>query len=135
MQSLHPQPIIIGDADKQRLLRVLDEHDPMAFESLDAELYRANIIPQADVPPDVVTMNSEVVYEDIDTFVRRNVRLVYPKDADPKHGRISVLAPIGSALLGLRIGQTIDWNVPTGRKRVRVVELHYQPEACGDFHL
>jgi regulator of nucleoside diphosphate kinase len=58
---------------------------------------------------------------------------VYPKDADAAHGKVSVLAPIGSALLGMRPGQTISWEVPTGTKRIRVVEITYQPEASGDY--
>jgi regulator of nucleoside diphosphate kinase len=61
------------------------------------------------------------------------VKLVYPKDANAAEGKISVLAPIGSALLGLRTGQTIEWQVPHGTKHIRVVEICYQPEASGDF--
>jgi regulator of nucleoside diphosphate kinase len=68
-------------------------------------------------------MNSEVVYEDCETSATRTVRVVYPKDADAVQGRISVLAPIGSALLGLRVGQSITWRVPNGTKRLRVVEV------------
>lgn len=78
-------------------------------------------------------MNSEVVYEDCDTLATRSVRIVYPHDADAGSGRVSVLAPIGSALLGLRIGQTITWRVPRGHKPIRVVEIRYQPEASGDY--
>jgi regulator of nucleoside diphosphate kinase len=124
--------IIITDTDLQRLLPVLDVHDTPAAEALASELHRAVIVPRARVPADVVTMNSEVVYEDCANAQRRTVRVVYPKDADAAHGRISVLAPIGSALLGLRVGQEIDWRVPTGTKRIRVVEVRYQPEAAGD---
>ena len=127
--------IIVTTADLQRLRRVVDQHDTPAAESLDAELYRAIVMDQATVPADVVTMNSEVVYEDADTSARRTVRVVYPKDADAQRGWISVLAPIGSALLGLRVGESIEWPVPVGRKRVRVVEVRYQPEANGHFNL
>jgi regulator of nucleoside diphosphate kinase len=125
--------IIITNTDLQRLLPVLDQHDTPASESLEMELHRAVIVDQHAVPADVVTMNSEVVYEDVATFEKRTVQIVYPKDADASRGLISVLAPIGSALLGLRIGQSIEWPVPTGTKRIRVVEIRYQPEACGDF--
>jgi regulator of nucleoside diphosphate kinase len=118
-----------------RLRTVLEQNDSAASDALDAELYRAHIVDRRFVPADVVTMNSELVYEDVDTGARRTVRVVYPKDADSKRGWISVLAPIGSALLGLRVGQEIEWPVPHGSKRVRVVELRYQPEASGDFHL
>lgn len=127
--------IIITDADLQRLLPMLEQNDSPASDALDTELHRAMIVPQDRVPADVVTMNSEVVYEDLETGQRRTVRVVYPKDADARSGRVSVLAPIGSALLGLRVGQTIEWEVPTGTKRIRVVEVRFQPEASGDFDL
>jgi regulator of nucleoside diphosphate kinase len=78
-------------------------------------------------------MNSEVVYEDCATGVRRTVRVVFPKDADPARHHVSVLAPIGSALLGLKVGQQIEWQLPAGRRRISVVEIRYQPEAAGDF--
>ena len=125
--------LIITNVDLERLMPVLDCHDTPAAESLDAELRRATIVDQREVPADVVTMNSEVEYEDCGTLAKRTVKLVYPKDADATHGRISVLAPIGSALLGLRVGQTIDWPVPNGTKRVRVVNVRYQPEASGEY--
>ncbi len=127
MQNLEPT-LIIGDTDQLRLLSLLDLHDTPAAEKLSTELHRAVIVGQGDVPADVVTMNSEVVYEDCETLARRTVTIVYPQDADAAHGRISVLAPIGSALLGLRVGQTISWQVPNGTKQIRVVELH-QPGA------
>lgn len=132
MRSIE-QDIIITDVNLDRLRPVIDQHDTPASDSLDAELRRAKVVPQHEVPPDVVTMNSEVVYEDCATSARRTVQVVYPKDADASVGKISVLAPIGSALLGLRVGQAIDWTVPTGKKRVKLVEVRYQPEAAGHF--
>lgn len=125
--------LIITDTDLERLQPVLEQHDTPAAESLATELERATIVAQREVPADVVTMNSEVLYEDCETGARRTVRVVYPRDADATRGHVSVLAPIGSALLGLRAGQAIDWQLPAGRKRVRVVEVRYQPEASGDF--
>src|SRR5688500_15070308 len=128
----HEQDIIITNTDLEKLLPVLDHH-AFALESLGAELDRAIIVDQRAVPADVVTMNSEVVYEDGETLARRRVRLVYPQDANAARGFISVLAPIGAALLGLRVNQWIEWPMPRGTKRIRVVEIHYQPEAYGDF--
>jgi regulator of nucleoside diphosphate kinase len=132
MQNLEPN-LIITDTDLERLLPVIDQHDTPASEKLATELHRAVIVEQRQVPADVVTMNSTVVYEDCDTSVRRQVTVVYPKDADAAHGKVSVLAPIGSALLGMRLGQTISWQVPNGIKRIRVLEIPYQPEASGDY--
>ncbi len=131
MRTTHD--LIVTATDVQRLLPVLDQHDTAASETLDGELHRASVVDPRVVPADVVTMNSEVVYEDCDTFATRRVKLVYPKDADAARGHVSVLAPIGSAILGLRVGQTIEWEVPRGRKRLRILEIRYQPEACGDF--
>lgn len=128
--------IIITDRDLQRLLSLLDHTSSSATaESLDAELQRATVVPQQEVPADVVTMNSDLVYEDLRSGTRRTVRVVFPKDADASKGWVSVLAPIGSALLGLKVGQEIEWKLPTGVRRVRVVEIRYQPEAAGDFDL
>lgn len=126
--------IIVTDVDLERLQPVIEQSDTPLAEALDAELRRAVVVAQRDVPPDVVTMNSELVYEDVATGVQRVVRLVYPRDADATAGRISVLAPIGAALLGLHVGQEIEWRVPSGVKRIRVAELRYQPEAAGDLH-
>jgi regulator of nucleoside diphosphate kinase len=127
--------IVITDQDLRRLMPILEQNDTPASELLDGELHRATIVEQHRVSPDVVTMNSEVVYEDFATGARRAIRLVYPNDADASRGRISVLAPIGSALLGLRVGQDIEWQLPTGRRQIFVVEVRYQPESQGDFHL
>ena len=127
--------IVITDHDLQRLLPILEQSNTPESDLLDWELHRAAIVEQGRVSPDVVTMNSEVVYEDFATGARRTVRVVYPKDADASRGWISVLAPIGSAVLGLKVGQQIEWQLPTGPRCVFVVEIRYQPEASGDFHL
>lgn len=123
------QDIIITNTDLERLLPVVDLHDTAASESLATELHRARIVDQRTVPADVVTMNSEVVYEDCATQRKRTVRVVYPKDADGARGFVSVLAPIGSALLGLRVNQTAEFPVPSGTKRIRVVEVRQHPES------
>ena len=123
MENLDNTTIIIGTTDQRALLSLLDLHDSPAIEELSTEIHRAVVVEQGAVPSDVVAMNTSVLYEDCDTLARREVRLVYPKDADAERGHISVLAPIGSALLGLRVGQAISWRVPGGTKRIRVVEV------------
>jgi regulator of nucleoside diphosphate kinase len=128
---MHEPNLIVTDKDLERLLPVLDQHDTPLAESLEAELRRAVIVPRRDVPANVVTMNSEVVYEDCETGAQRAIRIVFPKDADAGAGRVSILAPIAAALLGMRIGQEIDWRVPRGMTRLRVVDVPYQPEAAG----
>lgn len=130
---MHPPPIVVSRLDLGRLERLIGDGESPAIERLEAELARAEIVDPRDVPGDVVTMNSDVDYEDLATGTRRTVRLVYPADADAALGRVSVLAPIGSALLGLRAGQEIDWPTPGGVRRVRVAAVQYQPERAGDF--
>jgi regulator of nucleoside diphosphate kinase len=134
MHGSFDQHLIVSELDFARLTRLLEQHDP-ATHSLDTELDRALLVRPSEIPTNVVTMNSEVVYEELETRTRRTVRIVYPRDADAMRGWISVLAPIGSALLGLRVGQAIFWPLPAGTRRSRVVEIRYQPEAAGDFHL
>jgi regulator of nucleoside diphosphate kinase len=132
--------IQVTAADRQRLHSLIDTwpdiRDLEAAEALADELARAEIVPAETIAGNVVTMNSRVVFQDQETAERREVWLVYPQDSDVDRGRISVLAPIGSALLGLAVGETIEWPLPSGQvKRLRVVEVVYQPEQAGDFHL
>jgi regulator of nucleoside diphosphate kinase len=127
--------LVITDLDLERLAPVLDRYDSPLTEMLDWELHRATVVSQQAIAPDVVTMNSDVIYEDSATGARRSVRVVFPKDADAGRGHVSVLAPIGSALLGLKVGQRIDWPFPKGPRTLTVVEISYQPEAAGDYHL
>lgn len=133
-------PITVTAADHERLRQLIrarrDTRDRDAAEALADELDRAEVVPAERIAGDVVTMNSRVVFRDEATGESREISLVYPGDSDPERGRISVLAPVGTALLGLSVGQTIDWPLPRGQlKRYRVVAVLYQPEAAGDLHL
>jgi len=128
--------IVVTAMDRERLRALirtsLDARDREAAQALQDELDRAVIIPPGTVAGNVVTMNSRIVFEDESTGENREVLLVYPEDSDPTHGRVSVLAPVGTALLGLSAGQTIDWPLPHGQlKRYRVVKIVHQPEAAG----
>lgn len=134
--------IVVTDTDTDRLSRLLDalpEKQRRAALALENELERARVVPSREVPVDVVTMNSRVVFEEITTGLRSKVRLVYPHELREEvdgDTAISVLAPVGSALLGLRVGQTIDWRMPSGRlRRYQIVDVVYQPEAAGHLHL
>ena len=109
--------------------------DKEYLESLEHELNRARVVEPHAVPRDVVTMNSRVRLKDVESGEERDYSLVFPADADIDQNRISVLAPIGTAVLGYRVGDTIEWRVPAGFKKLRVEKILYQPEAAGDFHL
>ncbi|MCK6508038.1 nucleoside diphosphate kinase regulator [Myxococcota bacterium] len=130
-------PILVTEQDHARLTALLRSAPAEDVDAgLDDELDRATVVPPERIPPDVVTMNSEVEYVDEDTGRVSRFRLVYPKDANPSEGKLSVFAPIGSALLGLSVGQSIAWGLPQGRtRRVRVLRIGYQPEAAGHWDL
>jgi regulator of nucleoside diphosphate kinase len=115
--------LVVTQADRL-LLGVLRPH-----AELQGELDRAVVVSSEAVPPDVVTMNSRVVYSDETSGVQRVVTIVFPGDADASDGKVSVLSPIGTALLGLSVGQAIDWDFPDGsRRRLRVDGVVHQPE-------
>jgi regulator of nucleoside diphosphate kinase len=130
----------ITEQDLARLLQVVERHIDGRFgptaQLLEAELERARVVPQAEVPPDVVTMRSLAMFEDQETGKQRELQLVYPDEANPEENKVSILAPIGVALLGLRVGDSIRWPMPGGRHtRFKLLAVKYQPEAAGDFDL
>ena len=119
-----------------RLLSLLKGPERPGAVSLLGELERAQVVEPQDIPAEIVTMNSQTRLLNESTGKTRELTLVYPKDADSAVGRISVLAPVGSALLGLRKGQSIDWPMPNGQKeRLKVLDVMYQPEAAGLYHV
>lgn len=127
--------IFLTQNDMDRLLQLVDAYPGQRFEKLESELVRAKVVPREKMPKDAVTMNSRVVFEDETTGERREITLVYPGSADIDAGKISVLVPVGTALLGLRVGQSIDWQLPGGEKRrYRIVAVPFQPEAAGEPH-
>jgi regulator of nucleoside diphosphate kinase len=134
-----PQGLLMTDLDVQRLngmLSALETSHGQDVEALQAELERATVVPCTTVPTDVVTMNSRIVFMDLESGQLQEATLVYPHDADPAAGRVSILAPLGRALLGLRVGQSIVWQRKSGPScHLRIASLAYQPEAAGDFHL
>jgi regulator of nucleoside diphosphate kinase len=125
--------IFLTQNDADRLLRLVESQPGKRLEKLESELVRANVVPREQIPEDVVTMNSRVIFENETTGERREITLVYPGSADIDAGKISVLVPIGTALLGLRVGQSIDWELPGGeQQRYRIVKVPFQPEAAGE---
>jgi regulator of nucleoside diphosphate kinase len=135
-ESFRP-PLTITDRDRALLerciTRALHARAHAEAEELEAELARAHIVDVARVPADVVTLNTTLVVVDADTNTRRIITVVLPEQADVERGRVSVLAPIGAAVIGLRLGDEIDWMLPNGRAaRLRVGEIILQPEAVRD---
>jgi regulator of nucleoside diphosphate kinase len=102
-------------------------------QDLRTELNRATRVPKEGIPADVITMNSTVVLRDLKTGEEFECTVVFPGQADIQKGRISVLAPIGTALIGYRKGDTIEWKVPGGLAHLKVEEILYQPEAASSL--
>ncbi len=130
-------PITISSLDAVRLEKMLDSLGNNQFpdkESLQDELDRANVVEPQQIPPDVVTMNSTVTFKVESSDREFSLTLVYPNDAGDNTSKISILAPVGSALLGLREGDEMSWPKPGGGLLVvRILKVVYQPERAGDF--
>ena len=133
--------IYITEFDMQRLKELLEDAKASGYrgrndlERLEMELNRSILVAPQDVPADVITMNSRVCLMDLDNEVELTCTLVFPNEADISQNKISILAPIGTAMLGYSVGDTFEWEVPAGLARFRVKEILYQPEAAGDYHL
>jgi len=133
--------IFITQFDKDRLEELIEVAEAFGdqgrkdLQDLQEELDHAKIVQSKKVPSSVVTMNSRVLLLDVDTSEEMTYTLVFPKDADIDSGAISVLAPIGTAILGYSEGDVVEWEVPSGRRRISIEKILYQPEAAGDYHL
>lgn len=124
------------DADRlYKLIEPLTANNFAGIHELEAELARANVVAPTDVPPTIVTMNSTVKFVIESSQSEFELTLVYPKDIDASGKTISILAPVGSALLGLSQGDEIEWPKPGGGLiKVKIKEITYQPESAGEFY-
>lgn len=132
--------IFMTDFDLKRLDEMLSAFEPSKSKDnayvqlLKSEMQKARVVASEKIQGDVVTMNSRVRLEDMDNHEEFVFQVVYPSDADLEQGKISVLAPIGTALLGYRVGDVVSWPVPGGRRKFKIRELLYQPEREGNFY-
>ena len=132
--------LLLSRLDVERIEELLEQPQfrGLDTEALRGELERAEVAEPAAMPGDVITMNSvaRVRVDDAELGSHeRELALVYPRDADGSAHKVSILAPVGSALLGLRTGDSIDWPMPGGRTaRLEVLAIRYQPEAAGELH-
>ncbi len=130
--------ITVSERDLERLEAVLADlpDDQPGVDALRGELDRAQVAPSETMPPDVVTMNSRVRFVVEPAGREVEVTLVYPRDFSGAPDQLQVTTPAGVAVLGLAVGQQIEWLAPNGRTvRARIVDLPYQPERAGDFML
>ncbi|HYQ02784.1 MAG TPA: nucleoside diphosphate kinase regulator [Polyangiaceae bacterium] len=133
-------PLTMTEFDLRRLDALFERlrlhlKPPRTLTLLERELERAVVVKPDEVPPTIVTMNSEVEVVDVDSGERRTLTLVFPSMAAIESGRVSVLAPLGTALLGSCEGAAVTWQTPRGQRRLRVESIVYQPEAAGRFDL
>ena len=139
-QPTRERTIYITDREMDRLRDLLNrakDANPLRtdLKDLEAELNRARLVASQAVPGDVITMNSKVRLVDRDTDEELIYTLVFPEEANIGQAKISILAPIGTAMLGHRRGDTFRWQVPDGVVTLEVKEILYQPEAAGEYHL
>jgi len=134
--------IVITAEDRDRLKKLIARErefgkagDSTELKSLEEELNRASVVLSEQIPPGTITMNSEFMLMDMDSGEETTYRLVYPENADFLENKISVIAPIGTAMLGYNEGDEIQWRVPSGSVRLKIKKVIYQPEAAGDFGL
>jgi regulator of nucleoside diphosphate kinase len=129
--------IFITEADLKRLLLIIEgmNNSRDDLRALRTELQNAQILKPSELPPDVISMNSKARLRDLGSGEEMTFTLVFPGNASVAHDRISVAAPIGTAMLGQRVGDEFEWQVPAGSVRLRVEEVLYQPEAAGHYHL
>ena len=139
-QVMAENGIVITAADFDRLHGLVESpryrttHATLLL-NLKEELGRGKVIRADRVPKNVVTMRSQVCVHDLSSDERENYTLVYPEEAEINAGKLSVLAPLGTSLLGARLGQVVSFEAPAGLRRLKIEKILYQPESAGDLHL
>ena len=134
-----PKTIYLTKADHAKLLDLVQAERRTSGDQvtgpLGNELKRAKLVDSTAIPPDIITMNSVVRLRELKSKTELEITLVYPKDADMTQRKISILAPVATAVLGCRVGDQIKWPVPKGTATYEVEAILYQPEAAGDMTL
>ena len=117
--------ILITERDYLRIRYILGKLNSEDYENLEIEIERAKVIDEKDIPTDLVRMNTTVTFITLQDEKKSTLTLVYPEDANIAEGKISILAPLGSALIGLRVNQEINWMFPDGKtKTIKILEVN-----------
>jgi regulator of nucleoside diphosphate kinase len=141
MNDTKCRAVTISEFDYRRLKELLlvakqfASPPPNYVRDLEHELERARVVAPEQIPRYVVTMNTQVKLIDTDTGKERIYTLVFPADADLEEGKLSILSDLGVAILGFCVGDTIEWDFPEGRKRIRIDEIGFQPEATKQYEM
>ena len=132
--------IYITKTDNERLGHLIrqvrdgyDSSNQAYINRLEEELEFAEVVPSEQIPPDVVTMRSRVRLSDLDTKEKMVYSIVFPTEADSEDGKVSILAPIATAILGSRKGDTVEFQAPARVRRLKIEDILYQPESAGDL--
>ena len=131
--------LYISELDHARLTRLIEEvnygvaEPDESFCILQAELVRATVVAPKELPRDVISMRSRILIA-LDGE-EKEISLVYPDEANRATGKLSILSPIGTAIIGYRAGDVVNWHTPGGLKRIEIREVLYQPESAGDYEL
>lgn len=134
-----PRQIFITESDRSRLSKLINNAQQLGLENdkaldkLKDEMNKARLVDLGKLPPDIVTMNSRILIET--NGEEDEISLVYPEEADFIENRISVLSPIGTAILGYGEGDRILWEIPSGTAEIHIKKVLYQPESAGDYDL
>jgi regulator of nucleoside diphosphate kinase len=139
---IHKPAIYVTKADRERLSNMIelarDYNDRANLHyvgKLENELKFADVVASKEVPPDIVTMRSRIRVRDLDADAEKVYSIVFPSEADFEEGKISILAPLATALLGHRCGEVVEVEAPSRLRRLQILEILYQPESSGDYHL
>ena len=142
---IQDQEAVVTTLDRRRLRRMIDSlytslpagGEPYGsyFRALEERLNAMQTVAEDAVDDDVITMNSQVCVRELVRGRRQVLTLVYDRDADAFGEKVSVLTPLGAALLGSRVGDVVEWQTRRGPRRVRIDEIVFQPEAAGKFEL
>ena len=134
--------IFITATDLERLKKLIEnekvlrkKEESKEIRDLEKELNRAVIVKSENIPHDIITMNSKFILVDLNSNEEIEYSLVYPENADFFDNKISIIAPIGTAMLGYKEGDEIDWHIPDGVARFKIKKIIYQPESEGAFEL
>lgn len=134
--------IYITKTDRERLGNLIEgvrnQDDQANFtyvNRLEEELEFAEVVSPEDIPANVVTMRSKVKLKDLDTGEEKIYSIVFPSEANYEEGKISILAPLATALLGYKQGDTVEFKAPSRLRRLKIEKIIYQPESAGDYNL
>jgi regulator of nucleoside diphosphate kinase len=134
--------IYITKTDRDRLGNLIEltrEHHDRAnipyVAKLEDQLEYAEVVASDDIPPDVITMRSKIKLKDLDTDEEKVYSIVFPSEADFDEGKISILAPLATALIGYKRGDTVEFEAPSRLRRLLILDILYQPESVGDYNL